>query len=78
MMMIESKEQAGSLRNQLGWVLIGIVFLSIIVNILQLVIGVCLSWRRIRKQRKNVVVKIRPNVSISIPKITRLEVIQEL
>ena len=78
MMMIESKEQAGSLRNQLGWVLIGIVFLSIIVNILQLVIGVCLSWRRIRKQRKNVVVKIRPIVSISIPKITRLEVIQEL
>ena len=78
MMMIESKEQAGSLRNQLGWVLIGIVFLSIIVNILQLVIGVCLSWRRIRKQRKNVVVKIRPIVSISIPNITRLEVIQEL
>ena len=78
MMMIESKEQAGSLRNQLGWVLIGIVVLSIIVNILQLVIGVCLSWRRIRKQRKNVVVNIRPIVSISIPKITRLEVIQEL
>ena len=66
------------MRNQLGWVLIGIVFLSIIVNILQLVIGVCLSWRRIRKQRKNVVVNIRPIVSISIPKITRLEVIQEL
>ena len=66
------------MRNELGWILIGIVFLSIIVNILQLVIGVCLSWRRIRKQRKNVVVKIRPIVSISIPKITRLEVIQEL
>ena len=78
MMIISSKEKINPLRNELGWILIGIVFLSIIVNILQLVIGVCLSWRRIRKQRKNVVVKIRPIVSISIPKITRLEVIQEL
>ena len=31
-----------------------------------------------KETKKNVVVKIRPIVSISIPKITRLEVIQEL
>ena len=69
------------MRNELGWILIGIVFLSITVNILQVVISICLKWRRIKKLRDNAVVRIRPiipiNIPISISNITRLEVIQE-
>ena len=69
------------MRNELGWILIGIVFLSITVNILQVVISICLKWRIIKKLRDNAVVRIRPiipiNIPISISNITRLEVIQE-
>ena len=69
------------MRNELGWILIGIVFLSITVNILQVVISICLKWRRIKKLRDNAVVRIRPiipiNIPINISNITRLEVIQE-
>ena len=78
MMIIASPERVNPLRNELGWVLVGIVFLSITVNILQLVISICLSWRRrIKRRREDAVVKIRPEVSISISNVTRLEVIQE-
>ena len=69
------------MRNELGWILIGIVFLSITVNILQVVISICLKWRIIKKLRDNAVVRIRPiipiNIPINISNITILEVIQE-
>ena len=77
MMMIASPEKVNPLRNELGWILIGIVFLSITVNILQLMISSFLSWRRIKKRREDAVVMIRPEVSIIISKVTRLEVIEE-
>ena len=77
MMIISSKEKVNPLRNELGWSLIGIVLLSITVNILQVVISIFLSWRRIKRRRESVVVRIRPIVSSSISSITRLEVIQE-
>ena len=77
MMMIESKEKVNPLRNELGWTLIGIVFLSIVVNLLQLVIGICLSWRRIKRLRENnVVVSIIP-AAVSISNVTKMEVIEE-
>ena len=80
-MIISSKEKINPLRNELGWILIGIVFLSMTVNILQVVISICLKWRRIKKLRDNAVVRIRPiipiNIPINISNITRLEVIQE-
>ena len=77
MMMISSPEKVNPLRNELGWVLLGIVFLSIIVNSLQLVISIFLSWRRIKKRRENAVIRIRPTVAISISTVARLEVIEE-
>ena len=61
------------MRNELGWILIGIVFLSITVNILQVVISICLKWRRIKKLRENAVVRIRPLIPTNISNITRLE-----
>ena len=66
MMIISSKEKINPLRNELGWVLIGIVFLSMTVNILQVVISICLSWRRIKKLREKAVVRIRPIIPIQI------------
>ena len=77
MMIISSKEKVNPLRNELGWSLIGIVLLSITVNILQVVISIFLKWRRIKRRRETAVVRIRPVVSNSISNITRLEVIQE-
>lgn len=73
--MISSKEKVNPLRNELGWVLIGIVFLSITVNLLQLVIGICFSWRRIKKRRRDAVIRIRPAITLST--LARLEVIEE-
>ena len=66
MMIISSKEKIYPLRNELGWVLIGIVFLSMTVNILQVMISICLSWRRIKKLREKAVVRIRPIIPIQI------------
>ena len=66
MMIISSKEKINPLRNELGWVLIGIVFLSMTVNILQVMISICLSWRRIKKLREKAVVRIRPIIPIQI------------
>ena len=77
MMIISSKEKVNPLRNELGWSLIGIVLLSITVNILQIMISIFLKWRRIKRRRETAVVRIRPVVSNSISNITRLEVIQE-
>ena len=77
MMIISSKEKVNPLRNELGWSLIGIVLLSIAVNILQVMISIFLKWRRIKRRRETAVVRIRPVVSNSISNITRLEVIQE-